>query len=38
MIGVAGCVVANPRSVELARRAQHVVREPNLSHLLNLIG
>jgi len=39
MIGVAGCVIAfNPRSVELARRAHHVVREPNLSHLLNLIG
>ena len=39
MIGVAGCVVAfNPRSAELARRAHHVVREPNLSHLLNLIG
>lgn len=39
MIGVAGCVVAfNPRSLELERGATHVVREPNLSHLLNLIG
>jgi phosphoserine phosphatase len=39
MIGVAGCVVAfNPRSQELERRAHHVIREPNLSHLLNLIG
>ena len=39
MIGVAGCVVAfNPRSRELERRAHHVVREPNLSHLLDLIG
>ena len=39
MIGVAGCVVAfNPRSRELERRAHPVVREPNLIHLLNLIG
>ena len=39
MIGVAGCVVAfNPRSRELAERAHHVVLEPNLSHLLDLIG
>ncbi|HEX6791167.1 MAG TPA: HAD-IB family phosphatase [Candidatus Krumholzibacteria bacterium] len=39
MVGVAGCVVAfNPRSRELERRAHHVVREPNLIHLLNLIG
>jgi phosphoserine phosphatase len=39
MVGVAGCVVAfNPRSRELERRAHHVVREPNLTHLLNLIG
>jgi phosphoserine phosphatase len=39
MVGVAGCVVAfNPRSTELARRANHVVREPNLSRLLELIG
>ena len=39
MIGVAGCVVAfNPRSVELARRAHHVINEPNLSHILDLIG
>ncbi|MCI0451375.1 MAG: HAD hydrolase family protein, partial [Candidatus Latescibacteria bacterium] len=39
MVGVAGCVVAfNPRSRELERRANHVVREPNLSLLLELIG
>lgn len=39
MVGVAGCVVAfNPRSKELERRANHVVREPNLSLLLDLIG
>ena len=39
MVGVAGCVVAfNPRSRELERRANHVVREPNLSLLLDLIG
>ena len=39
MVGVAGCVVAfNPRSSELARLATHVVREPNLSRLLDLIG
>jgi phosphoserine phosphatase len=39
MVGVAGCVVAfNPRSTELARRATHVVREPDLSRLLDLIG
>jgi phosphoserine phosphatase len=39
MVGVAGCVVAfNPRSVELERRATHVVREPDLSRLLDLIG
>jgi phosphoserine phosphatase len=39
MVGVAGCVVAfNPRSRELERLATHVVREPNLSRLLDLIG
>lgn len=39
MVGVAGCVVAfNPRSRELERRANHVVREPDLSLLLDLIG
>lgn len=39
MVGVAGCVVAfNPRSRELERRANHVVREPDLSRLLDLIG
>lgn len=39
MVGVAGCVVAfNPRSRELEQRANHVVREPNLSLLLDLIG
>ncbi len=39
MVGVAGCVVAfNPRSAELERRANYVVREPNLSLLLELIG
>lgn len=39
MVGVAGCVVAfNPRSPELERRANHVVREPDLSRLLELIG
>ena len=39
MVGVAGCVVAfNPRSSELERLATHVVREPNLSRLLDLIG
>jgi len=39
MVGVAGCVVAfNPRSAELERLATHVVREPNLSRLLDLIG
>jgi phosphoserine phosphatase len=39
MVGVAGCVVAfNPRSRELERLATHVVREPNLSRVLELIG
>lgn len=39
MVGVAGCVVAfNPRSRELEQRANHVVREPDLSLLLDLIG
>lgn len=39
MVGVAGCVVAfNPRSAELARRATHVIREPNLSLLLEVLG
>ncbi len=39
MVGVAGCVVAfNPRSRELERLATHVIREPNLSRLLELIG
>jgi phosphoserine phosphatase len=39
MVGVAGCVVAfNPRSRELEQRANHVVREPDLSRLLDLIG
>jgi phosphoserine phosphatase len=39
MVGVAGCVVAfNPRSSELERLATHVIREPNLSRLLDLIG
>jgi phosphoserine phosphatase len=39
MVGVAGCVVAfNPRSRELARLANHVIHEPNLSRVLELIG
>jgi phosphoserine phosphatase len=39
MIGVAGCVVAfNPRSHELAARANHVVREHDFARLLDLIG
>ena len=39
MVGVAGCVVAfNPRSRDLERLATHVIREPNLSRLLELIG
>lgn len=39
MVGVAGCVVAfNPRSRELERLANHVIHEPNLSRLLELIG
>lgn len=39
MVGVAGCVVAfNPRSSELERLATHVIREPNLARLLDLIG
>jgi len=39
MVGVAGCVVAfNPRSRDLERMANHVIRGPSLSQLLELIG
>jgi len=39
IIGVAGCVIAfNPRSEELERRADHVVRDGNMKAILELVG
>lgn len=39
LVGVAGCVVAfNPRSQELERRADHVVRDGGMKAVLELVG